>query len=159
MIAYALYEQFYHWLMPCLMCIYQRMAVLGIGLMAVAGLLFRPRRRGALLLISGLQLLAALGGVFAAGMHTYLQYVPHDATVTCASSLPFPINFDAPGMPAWLASLLRPVGDCSKIDFSLLGLSMPVWVVLACAALAVFIVLLTRTRLAAFRMTAFRPFN
>lgn len=159
MLAYALYEQFYHWLMPCLMCIYQRMAVIGVGLMAAVGLAIKPKNRRAVWVISGLQALAALGGIYAAGKHTYLQYVPHDATVVCASSLPFPINFDAPGMPAWLASLLRPVGDCSQIDFSLLGLSMPVWVVLACAALVVFIVLLARARFAAFRVTAFRPFN
>lgn len=146
MIAYALYEQFFHWLMPCLMCIYQRMAVIGVGIMAVLGVLIMPRSKAVLYTLSGLQLAAALGGVFAAAKHTYLQYVPHDATVVCASSLPFPINFDAPGMPAWLASLLRPVGDCSQIDFSLLGLSMPVWVMLSCAVLAVFVVLLAKAR-------------
>lgn len=147
MIGYALYEQLAHWLMPCLMCVYQRMAVIGVGLAALLGLLRPPATRWEVYGLSGLQTVAALGGVVAAGRHAFLQYVPHETTVACASSLPFPVNFDHPDMPAWLATLLRPVGDCSQIDFSLLGLSMPVWVLLACAGLAVLALLLGWARL------------
>lgn len=131
MLGYALYEQFAHWLMPCLQCVYQRIGVVALGLTAAVAVVWRPKSRGGVLAMIGAQMLAGLGGIYAAGRHIFMQYVPHDATATCASSLPFPVNFDDPATPAWLAATFRPVGDCSKIDFSLLGLSMPVWVLLA----------------------------
>ncbi|SMC25063.1 disulfide bond formation protein DsbB [Andreprevotia lacus DSM 23236] len=146
MIGFALYEQYYNFLMPCLMCIYQRMAVISYGFVALLAVLWAPKTRGGVYVIGALASIASLGGAFAAAKHVMLQYGPKDPTVSCAPSLPFPIDFNDPKWPAWFSGLFRPVGDCSNIDLTVFGLSMPVWVVVACLGLFGAAMLLCRLR-------------
>ncbi len=128
MMGYALYEQIYHYLMPCLMCVYQRIAVIGFGLASLLGLVWKPSSKTGVLGVAGLQTLAAAEGLYAAGKHIYLQYGPKLQEVSCAAGLPFPVDFNQPGLPEWIPMTFRPVGECNNIDFTLLGVSMPMWV-------------------------------
>lgn len=130
--AFALYEQFYNWVMPCLMCVYERMAITATGLLALLLVLWRPKAKMGIVLASSLLLASALTGVGVALRHLFMQYGPPDPVASCAAMLPFPINLNDPFWPRWLGALIRPVGDCSQIDFELLGLTMPAWVLLAC---------------------------
>ncbi|KAF0815072.1 Disulfide bond formation protein B [Andreprevotia sp. IGB-42] len=146
MIGYALYEQYYNFLMPCLMCIYQRIAIISYGFIALLAAVWLPKTRGGVYVLGALASIASLGGAFAAAKHVLLQYGPKDVTVSCAPSLPFPINLNDPFWPSWFAALIRPVGECSNIDLTVLGLSMPVWVLLACFGLFVAAIVLCALR-------------
>ncbi|MDK2126163.1 disulfide bond formation protein B [Parachitinimonas caeni] len=128
MMGYALYEQIYHYLMPCLMCIYQRIAVIGFGLASLLGLLWKPASKPGVAVVVSLQTLAAVEGFYAAGKHVWLQYGPKEAEAICTPNLPFPIDLRAPGMPEWAPTVFQPISECGNIDFTLLGVSMPVWV-------------------------------
>lgn len=141
-IAFALYHQFYHWLMPCLMCVYERLSMIGIGLLALLVFIFPAKGRWGILLRSGTVSLMALLGAGVATRHLIMQYGPPDPIASCASSLPFPINLNDPFWPEWFTAIIRPVGDCSVIDFKMFGLSMPIWVLLSCLGIALFSVLL-----------------
>lgn len=131
-IAYALYHQFYHWIMPCLQCVYERMAIVAVGVFALLAAVWRPRSRAGIIVACDLVLTSALVGAGVAVRHLMLQYGPPDPAASCDATLPFPINLNDPFWPRWLGALIRPVGDCSQVDFVLLGLSMPAWVLVAC---------------------------
>ncbi|UXY14262.1 disulfide bond formation protein B [Chitiniphilus purpureus] len=137
MLAFALYHQVYHWVMPCLMCVYQRLAVIAYGLLALLAVAWRPRSRAGLLLLGGSLAGSALFGAWAAALNLQLQYGPPDPTAACAASLPFPIDLNDPAWPAWFAMLIRPVGDCSAVDFTLFGVSVPLWVMLAMSGMLI----------------------
>ncbi len=138
-IAFALYHQLYNWLMPCLLCVYQRMAIIGIGIVALLTALFPQRRRAGVVLSCGAIASIGIAGAIVAVRQVLLQYGPPDPDALCASSLPFPINFDDPFWPQWVGTLFRPVGDCSAIDFTLFGVTMPAWVALSCVGIVVFV--------------------
>ncbi|BCL75663.1 disulfide bond formation protein B [Jeongeupia sp. HS-3] len=146
MIGFAMYHQIYNWVMPCLMCVYQRLAILFIGVLALLAAVWRPERRSSVKLVGGLIILAASAGAVAAIWNLRLQYGPVDPGISCAAALPFPIDLNR--WPAWLGALIRPVGDCSAVDFKLFGVSMPVWVLLTCLGLIAVTVSLCSARLA-----------
>ncbi|MBM3114851.1 disulfide bond formation protein B [Jeongeupia naejangsanensis] len=133
MIGFALYHQIYNWVMPCLMCVYQRLAIIIVGLLALLAAVWQPNSKGGVKLLGGLIILAASAGAMAAIWNLRLQYGPVDPSVVCAASLPFPIDLNQ--APAWVGTLIRPVGDCSAIDFKLFGVTMPAWVLLTCLGL------------------------
>ncbi|HSC78761.1 MAG TPA: disulfide bond formation protein B [Chitinolyticbacter sp.] len=146
MIAFALYHQYVNWVMPCLMCVYQRLAVIAYGLVALLATSWLPRSRTGVALIGVLASAAALFGAATAAWNIRLQYGPADPSLVCGSSLPFPIDLNAPGWPEWFVALIRPVGDCSQIDFTLFGVSMPIWTLLTCIGLLAVTFVLCRLR-------------
>ncbi|AOX99586.1 disulfide bond formation protein B [Jeongeupia sp. USM3] len=146
MIGFALYHQIYNWVMPCLMCVYQRLAILVVGLLALLAAVWRPNSKAGVKLLGGLMIAVASAGALAAIWNLRLQYGPADPSVTCAASLPFPIDLNQ--MPAWIGTLVRPVGDCSAVDFTLFGVTMPVWVLLTCLGLIAVIIGLCSARCA-----------
>lgn len=136
-IAFALYHQYYNWIMPCLMCVYERMAIIGVGIFALLAAAWRPQSRSGVIVMCALVLASALTGAYVTIRHLFMQYGPADPVASCAATLPFPINLNDPFWAGWLGALIRPVGDCSQIDFAMFGLSMPSWVLLACLGFVV----------------------
>lgn len=131
--AFALYLQHGEGLEPCPLCVFQRVAVISFGALALLAWLLGPGRALARLL-AGLELLAAAAGIIVAGRHVWLQHLPPDQVPACG-----------PGLDYWIAALpwqevLRQVfhgsGECAKIDWTLLGVSLPGWVLLLCLGLA-----------------------
>lgn len=130
-IAFALYHQYYNWLMPCLMCVYERMAVIAVGLFALLAAAIAPNSRiGVIVACDGI-IISALVGVGVAVRHVLMQYGPPDPVASCAASLPFPIDLNDSFWPGWFSALIRPIGDCAAIDFTVFGVSMPIWLVLS----------------------------
>ena len=135
MMAYALYVQYQLYLEPCPLCIFQRIAVIGIGIafLLLAGL--NPAPGWARRIVLGLFGLSALGGVIVAGRHVWLQHLPPDKVPTCGPGL----NYMLDNFP--LGDALKMVftgsGECASTDWSFVGLSMPMWVLIAIVAMAV----------------------
>jgi len=122
MLAFGLYLQHVVGLTPCPMCIVQRYAVLLVGL--IAGLTALSRRRGVLLGGSVLMVLAAGFGAFTAARQSYLQWYPPEIS-SCGRDFygmieTFPLQRVVP-------MIFRGSGDCTKIDWTFLGLSLANW--------------------------------
>lgn len=149
MLGFALYHQFYQWLMPCLLCVYERMIVIVLGLLSLLAVIWQPATRRGALVFSGLYALVALWGAGITVWHLLIQFGPKESAVSCASSLPFPIDLNA--LPSWISAVIRPVGDCSVVDFTLFGMSMPFWLLIAFTAFLLPLSWLARTRLVEIR--------
>lgn len=125
LIGYALYTQFYGGLLPCPLCIFQRVAFAALGLVFLIGGLHAPLTRAARRTYGGLAFLAALVGMAVAGNHVRLQHLPPDQVPACGPGLDYMLE----AMP--LTGVIRKVmtgsGECAEVDWSFLGLAMPAW--------------------------------
>jgi disulfide bond formation protein DsbB len=120
----ALYLQHYQGLEPCPLCVFQRVAVIGVGVMAVIAAVHGPQAWGQRV-YAGVMALSAVAGVVVAGRHVWLQHLPADQVPSCG-----------PGLDFWIAALpwqqvvqqvFQGSGECAKVDWTLLGLSLPMW--------------------------------
>jgi disulfide bond formation protein DsbB len=132
LLGYGLYLQHYRGLEPCPLCILQRYAFVCILLIALLGGLFNPR--GILLkLWSGVIVVAAIAGGSVSIRQSWLQHNPPEVS-TCGPDLNYMISHFP--LSDTLPKLFHGEGDCSKVDWSLLGLSMAEWA-LVCFVLIV----------------------
>ena len=131
MMAYALYAQYALFLDPCPLCIFQRVAVIMLGVVLLVAALHDPPGRSTYV-YAVLASLSTVAGAGVAGWHVRLQHLPPDNIPSCGPGL----NYMLDNFP--LGEALKMVftgsGECANIDWQLLGLSMPAWVLIAVLA-------------------------
>ncbi|OAT37555.1 disulfide bond formation protein DsbB [Proteus myxofaciens] len=127
--ATALYFQYGMELMPCVMCIYQRIAVLGI---LVAALIGATAPKMALMRIVGgfLWLYSAYRGIELSWEHTQLIINP-SPFATCDFFVTLPSWFP---LHEWFPSVFQATGDCSISQWKFLSLEMPQWMLIIFSA-------------------------
>jgi protein dithiol:quinone oxidoreductase len=137
LIGFALFSQSYWDLKPCPLCIFQRIAFAAFGaVLLIAGLhapkaAFGRRAYGLLALIP-----AAIGGGIAA-RHVWLTVIPESERPSCGPPLEFMMEINP--LTEVIKLVLTGSGECGKIDWTFLGLSMPAWSLLWFVSIAVFI--------------------
>lgn len=120
----ALYFQHGMGLAPCVMCIYERVALFGITLSALIGLLY-PRLLILRLFSLFLGLSSSVKGMLLAIKH--VDYQLHPAPWNqCSYMAEFPQSFP---LDRWLPYVFNPTGSCSEITWSFLGFSMAQWII------------------------------
>ncbi len=77
LLAYAFYEQFQMGVEPCPMCIFQRLAFIGMGIFFLIGGLHSPGAKGRRI-YAVLVAICALIGIGVAINHLRMQFTPHD---------------------------------------------------------------------------------
>jgi len=92
----ALYLQHYQGLEPCPLCVFQRVAVIGVGVMAVIAAVHGPQAWGQRV-YAGVMALSAVAGVVVAGRHVWLQHLPADQVPSCGPGLDFCFTLAASG--------------------------------------------------------------
>jgi len=120
----ALFFQYVMGLEPCVMCIYQRTAILGI---ALAGLIGALAPSHAVIRWSGYLLwgYSAIRGLLIAIEHVEIQTTPS----------PFFTCDFAPNFPAWLKLdqlipfFFKATGDCAEISWAFSGYTMSQWMI------------------------------
>ena len=123
LIALALYLQEQEGLEPCPMCILQRYAFVVVGFIALAGAIQGPRGIALRIYAALVSLFAIVGGGVAI-RHSYLQHFPPKME-SCGTDLEFLVN-TFPISQA-LPKIFTGTGSCSKVDWKMLGLSIPEW--------------------------------
>lgn len=120
----ALYFQHGMGLQPCVMCIYERVALSGIILSAFIATLY-PKSLIIRLLSIALGLWAAIKGLLLATKHVDYQFNPAPW-----NQCEFLVNFP-PTLPLnkWFPQVFEATGSCSNIDWLFLGCSMPQWLI------------------------------
>ena len=130
LIGYALYVQYGMLMLPCPLCILQRIAFAALGLVFLLGGLHSPRGRGGRIAYGLLALVPAAAGAGIAGRHVWLQSLPPGDVPLC-NQMGLEYMVEAMGPLRGLATALKGSGECAKVDWTFLGLSMPAWT-LAC---------------------------
>ncbi len=135
LMAYALYAQYQLLLSPCPLCIFQRLSVIALGLIFLLAFVHNPGRQGMSRLYALLILIAGGTGAFVAGRHVWLQNLPAEKVPACGPGLDFML--EAFPVLEVLDMVLTGSGECASVDWSLLGLTMPAWVLIAVTILTV----------------------
>jgi len=127
------YMQEYLGLEPCPMCILQRYAFFAIGFVALAAAIHNPRG-AALKAYAALVILFAVAGGGVAIRHSYLQHFP-PLRETCGTDLEFLLNTFS--LTEAFPKIFAGTGSCSKVDWKLIGLSIPEWALVWFAIFAI----------------------
>jgi len=119
------------------MCIVQRYALVLLTVLAAVGAASRPQ--WAQKLVAGLGVLIAGFGAFVAARQSFLQWYPPE-TYSCGRDFygmieTFPLRRAIP-------MIFRGSGDCTKVDWTFLGLSIANWSFLCFVALGLLCVAL-----------------
>jgi disulfide bond formation protein DsbB len=137
LLAFGLYLQHVVGLEPCPMCIVQRYAMVIVAV--VAGVAAAIKSRGAWIASSALVAAFAGFGAFVAARQSWLQWNPPEIA-SCGRDFygmieTFPLKRAIP-------MIFRGSGDCTKIDWTFLGLSIANWSFLCFCAIAVAAILI-----------------
>ena len=125
LLVFAAYLQYHLGLAPCPLCVLQRLLFACLALIFFINALYIPLtavwRRvydGLIVLFSGL-------GVAVALRHVWLEFHPLSAGAACSPSIQYMLKNLS--FNQTLALILRGSGDCSKVTWQLLNLSIPQW--------------------------------
>lgn len=131
----ALYLEHGVGLNPCPLCIVQRIFVILVGLTCLIAAIHAPQRTGRRA-YAALVLLLAVGGGATAARQVWLQGVPVDQLQACLPSLEFMIQ--ALPLQDIVSLVFRGTADCAEVTWTLFGLSLPEWSLLAFLGMALF---------------------
>lgn len=136
MLAWAvLYAEKTLGLEPCPLCMFQRVGVALLGVAFLLAALHHPTGQGGARFYALLILLAAAVPGYVAGRHVYIQSLPPGTVPSCGATLDYMLDI----FP--LLEVVRRVltggGECAKIDWTFVGLSMPAWVLVSVAVLGI----------------------
>jgi len=136
LMGYALFAQYFQDYAPCLLCVFQRIAMIALGIAFTIAAIHAPGRVGARI-YGFLGMAIAVIGAGIAARHLYLQYTPSTGFASCGPSGVEGVLYliDILGPSSALHKIFYPTGNCATVDWTFLGLSMPGWVFLWFVAL------------------------
>ena len=115
-------------LRPCVLCIYERVAVAGVALAGLLGMI-SPANTTIRVLAYLVWASSALWGLLLAMEHVGIQMG------TSSLSCEFFANFPAwLPLDQWAPAVFAPTGYCDEIQWQFLGLSMPQWMLVVYSA-------------------------
>ncbi len=129
LLCIALFMEHVMGLAPCPLCMMQRLWVAVVALIAYASLVHNPRW-GIYPLFGCLA--AVVGGGFSL-RQLWLQSLPADQVPACGPDLQYML--EAFPLSDVLVAMTSGTGDCAEVSWSLLGISIPGWVLLGFAVL------------------------
>jgi protein dithiol:quinone oxidoreductase len=145
LMGFGLYLQHVERLEPCPLCIFQRYAFVITGLIALIAAIHGPRRIG-VWVYSTLLVLCSGTGAIIAGRQSWLQHNPPNI-LECGPDLAYML--DSLPLAQVLPKVFKGEGDCAKVTWKFLALSIPewalAWFVLFIIAAVLAIVLATRS--------------
>lgn len=131
LLATGFYMQYAMDIYPCNLCLLQRYMFVGAGVAALFGAIHGAKNIGARI-YAVVIILFSIGGVATATRQVWLQSLPADQVPACGMGLEYMMKvyplFDA----LWRA--FQGSGDCAKVQWQFLGLSIPWWSLISFSA-------------------------
>lgn len=138
LLGLAEYLEVYKGMIPCPLCMLQRIVLVVLGVMFFIGMIFRMKRIG-LFAIGLLSLFTCIGGILLSGRQVWLQHVPPSSLGECGVSLTYMFHT----LP--LMDVLKHVWtggiECSQQGWAFMYLSLAEWSLLGFLGFFVFAVM------------------
>ena len=120
----ALYMEHIMFLEPCPLCIFQRIAVIAAGAIAILAALHGPGPTG-VRVYGGLVVIAALAGAGLSSRQLYLQSLPEGQAPACGPGLDYLMEVFP--LTEVIRMVLAGDGSCAEVVWTFLGVSIPGW--------------------------------
>jgi disulfide bond formation protein DsbB len=146
LLAFGYFLQYRQGLEPCPLCLVQRGFFYAVFAVCLVATIHGPAR-GARIAYGVLAALFALGGAAVASRQVWLQHLPADKVPQCGPDLFFMLE-NLP-LATTLQKLVAGSGECAKVDWTFLGLSIAEWSLGWFVALALYAAWLALRRSAA----------
>ena len=130
----AMYMEHAMGLEPCPLCIFQRVGVIAVGIVALIALIHNPATFGQTI-YSAFGISACVITIGIAARQLWLQSLPADQVPACGPSLNY--LMDVFPLMDVLQMVLAGDGSCAEVSWQLLGISIPGWVVIGCIPLLI----------------------
>lgn len=110
-------------LFPCPLCVFQRVGMVVMGAFALVATLISPSKTWARLVLWFGSFAGVLWTAGVATRHIWIQNLPADQTPACGPGLDYWLDT----MPLFdtVKEVFRGSGECASIDWTLLGLTIP----------------------------------
>jgi disulfide bond formation protein DsbB len=123
LLGYAIYLQLIRNLLPCPLCVVQRIAYCLVGIAALMAFLQRPRAFGQKI-YSGWILIASVAGGVVALRQAWLVRYPEAFECGISTEEAF---LNALPLARWWPTLFEANGDCADVTWKFMGLALPDW--------------------------------
>jgi disulfide bond formation protein DsbB len=133
LIGIALYLEHFKGLDPCPLCMIQRLCYYALGGVLLIAAIHGPSRIG-MRIYAALAFVAAAAGIGFSARHVWLQWNPPDYNA-CTADLFYQLK-QYPVLRV-LDRAIQATGDCAKVDWTLLKLSIAEWSLIWFVLLAV----------------------
>lgn len=121
--AYALYLQQVLFLLPCNLCILQRIGLWVMGLFSLVFAIINPQKKWLKVGVWGLSFVGILWSFGVALRHSFMIWFPPDETPSCGAGFDYLLD-TVPVLEA-LKIVLSSPGNCLDVSWTLFGLSIP----------------------------------
>ena len=115
---------------PCYLCMTQRAFIVAIGIICTLAVVHNPGKLGQRIYAS-LSISMVIIGSYFSGKQLLLQSLPDSEVPSCG----IPVNylFENFSLTEAITMLLQGDGNCAEVQWQLMGLSMPSWVMISFA--------------------------
>jgi disulfide bond formation protein DsbB len=136
LLSFAAYLQVQLKLLPCPLCVIQRILIALIALVFLVGSIYTPVDRLGKKIHSGFIMFFSLLGLIVATRHVWLTFQPAGTVVSCSPTLEYMLQNLS--LNQTLKLLLVGSGDCARVTYTLLDLSIPEWTLIVFVGFFIF---------------------
>jgi disulfide bond formation protein DsbB len=130
MLAAVIYFQEMLHLIPCPLCVSQRVFAIGVGAIALIAFIHNPGTTRGRKIYAALTALVAIGGSSVSGRQVWLQSLPEDQIPACGPTLDWMFTAQFP-LQEIMSAMFFGEGSCAEIKWQLFGISIPGWTLVA----------------------------
>ena len=113
---------------PCYLCMTQRAFIVAIGVICALAVLHNPEKLGQRIYAT-LSISMVIIGSYFSGKQLWLQSLPDSQVPSCG--IPVDYLFENFSLIEAITMLLHGDGNCAEVQWQLMGLSMPSWVMVS----------------------------
>ncbi len=122
-LAVSFYFQYAEGMEPCPLCIMQRIMIFFLLFFTLVGI--RINATGRAILVTAGQMVFSVFGMYFSGRQLWLQSLPADNAPACMPGLEVLMKYFP--VQDLIHALLWGAGDCAKVSWRMLGVTMPGW--------------------------------
>jgi len=139
LIATAIFIEPFKSMDPCPMCMMQRAVFILLAIVSFFAFAHGPKNTGKKIYAT-LTTVIALIGASVASRQLWLQSLPEDQVPACGPGIDYMLEVFP--LLEVIEMAIRGTGDCAKVQWTLAGLSIPGWSLIAFLAIALFSLLI-----------------
>ena len=124
LMVFGLYLEYIQGLEPCPLCVFQRIAYILIGLIALIGATHNPKDLF-LVIYKFLIIITAITGALIAGRQVWLQHLPPELVPECGPGLDYMLNVFP--LSDAIKMILSGSGECADVKWRFIGFSFAEW--------------------------------